>query len=436
MAKDLPKGARFKSLMNADIVIDKKLGEGGQGYVYRILYSGKPMALKIYKPSSLKDPKAFYENLKNNVKNASPSRHFLWPRDILPWNGATFGYVMDLRPPEYHELVDFMNGYKKDVCFQSYRAAVTAAMEMCSAFRILHSRGYSYQDLSDGNFFINPATGSVLICDNDNVSEYGRNTGILGTPEYMAPEIVRGEATPSTATDRFSLAVIIFILITMTHPLEGSRFLAEALTPKVEKIIYGTEPIFILDPADTRNRPVEGIHRNIGMIWPELPGYMKEMFIAQFSRDVMMHPEKRATENQWQQILARFRGDIIYCPRHGAESFGYDQAGPVCSCCKKPLSIPGELKASGAQYPIPMTAGTIVYRCQLGTVNVDKAGDPAFYIAAHPSDPARLVIQNVSGEEGVFYRPGTPRGSIKPGKAAAATPGTAIEISDGRIEVV
>ena len=30
--------------------------------------------------------------------------------------------------------------------------------------------GYSYQDLNDGNFFINPQSGDVLICDNDNVA--------------------------------------------------------------------------------------------------------------------------------------------------------------------------------------------------------------------------------------------------------------------------
>ena len=28
----------------------------------------------------------------------------------------------------------------------------------------------SYQDLNDGNFFIDPQTGKVLICDNDNVA--------------------------------------------------------------------------------------------------------------------------------------------------------------------------------------------------------------------------------------------------------------------------
>lgn len=435
MAKDLAKGTKLKSLYKADIVVDKKLGEGGQGYVYKITYNGEPKALKIYKPSALRAPKSFYQNLKNNVERKAPCDRFLWPIDILPWDGKTFGYVMDLRPEGYMELVDFMNGKKPEVHFASYRAAVTAAMEMCSAFRILHSRGFSYQDLSDGNFFINPNTGRILICDNDNVSEYGKNTGILGTPGYMAPEVVRGEAKPSTSTDRFSLAVVIFILITMSHPLEGKRYLVPAMTADAEMKIYGTDPVFILDPADNRNRPVRGIHNNIGMIWPELPLYMKEMFTRQFSKEVMMNGDLRATENDWQEILARFRSEIVYCPKHGSESFGFNPQNPVCSSCGQPLQVAHTLKASGVSYPIPLVPGAIVYRCQLGTADVNSAGEPVFLVQTNPKDRKQIVIRNVSGEDGTFSRPGTARSPIPARAAAAATPGITIELQHGSIVV-
>jgi serine/threonine protein kinase len=51
-----------------------------------------------------------------------------------------------------------------------------------------------------------------LIADNDNVSVDGAGVlGVLGTPRFMAPEIVRGETVPSTQTDLFSLSVLIFI---------------------------------------------------------------------------------------------------------------------------------------------------------------------------------------------------------------------------------
>ena len=61
----------------------------------------------------------------------------------------------------------------------------------------------SYQDLNDGNFFIDVSNGDILICDNDNVTPDGmKNAGnIGGKPGYMAPEIVCGKSHPNSLTD-------------------------------------------------------------------------------------------------------------------------------------------------------------------------------------------------------------------------------------------
>ena len=432
MTKGLERGTKLKTMLGADIVVENKLGEGGQGYVYKIIYNGQPKALKIYKHDVFNNPKAFYKNLKNNVEKGSPSPHFLWPIDMLKWDGNTFGYVMDLRPPEYVELVDLMNA-KKAVFFASYKAAVTAALEMSTAFRVLHSQGYSYQDLSDGNFFINPKTGSILICDNDNVSEYGQNTGILGTPQYMAPEIVRGEAKPSVYTDRFSLAVVIFILLTMTHPLEGRRHLCEILTPKNEQIIYGTEPIFILDPDDHRNAPVAGVHISIGQVWPEFPQYIKDMFIKQFSKEIMMSPQRRATESDWQQILMRLRSDVVRCPYCGGDNLSYDKAKPICGGCGRPLVIQHYLKLSGTDYKVPIAHGNVVYRMQLSSSNIDVACDQVLLIRPHPKNQSELVLQNVSDSELCVIKPSGNRIPLKLKGAVVNESGTKIEAFGGNV---
>ena len=82
--------------------------------------------------------------------------------------------------------------------------------------------GAKYQDISFGNLFFNPDNGDVLICDNDNVSfDNSKPGGVLGTPGFMAPEIVRGEKRPSKDTDRYSLSVLLFYLFMVNHPLEG-----------------------------------------------------------------------------------------------------------------------------------------------------------------------------------------------------------------------
>ena len=429
----LKPGTKLTSMFNANIEIVNLLGSGGQGYVYKILYNGAPKALRIYKPSALKDPQAFYNNVKENIQRGSPSPSFLWPTDLLKWNGKTFGYIMDLRPSEYEELSAFMAG---SVYFASFKVAVSAALQIIAAFRILHNQGYSYQDLNDGNFFINPKTGDVLICDNDNVAQNGKNTGILGKPRYMAPEIVRHETMPNTQTDRFSLSVILFIMLTMTHPLEGKRYLVPCLTPEIEEQIYGTEPIFLLDPDDKRNAPIAGIHNNIGIVWPVLPQYMKDAFLREFSQEVLKNPGRRSTEANWQSLLIRFRSEIIPCGMCGNEVFTYNAAAPVCDRCKRSLGSFRKIKMAGCDYLMPALPGNIVYRVQLGTANVDQAGNPMMRVRRNPKDPQQIILQNVSGQD---VEVTTPSGKIKMvanNAAVPANPGIKIKLQNGSLEIV
>ena len=402
-------GKHYQSMLGVDILVEKELGAGGQGIVYRVKYGGKPKALKVYKPAGLgSDPKAFYSNLKENVENGSPSSLFLWPTDMLDWTDGTFGYIMDLIPEEYHGLARFMNA---KVHFASVRVAVDAALNIISAFRILHNRGYSYQDLNDGNFFLDATNGDVLICDNDNVAPHGTHTGIMGEPRYMAPEIVRGEKMPDTYTDRYSLSVILFIILTNSHPLEGKRFLVDCLTDDLAKVLYGDQPIFVMDPGDKRNAPVHGIHRNLELVWPELPTYLKDAFIKEFSYEVMMNPQKRTRETEWQKIFMRFRSNIVHC------SCGNDILEAVpnvkkCPACGRGLQTYETLELSGCDYVYPAIGGNDIRREQLGTSSVEAANDVVIKIRQKKDDPTVRIMQNVSGKEITCITPSGKRKAV------------------------
>lgn len=202
MSEPLKKGFTVKTLFGSEVKVEKFLAEGGQGGVYVALYKGQKKAFKWYKKDGLgNNPDAFYDNIKQNVMRGAPSAEFLWPEDITEWKDGTFGYIMDLRPEGYYEVTEYM---LRHVRFLSFRTVIDASMRIVSAFRILHNAGYSYQDLNDGNFFINPKNGRVLIIDNDNVAPDGTETGILGKPRYMAPEIVLRKNMPDSLTMSFS----------------------------------------------------------------------------------------------------------------------------------------------------------------------------------------------------------------------------------------
>ena len=328
----LKQNDKIKISTGGEATILEELGSGGQGTVYKVQYGGKEYALKWYHETGKPE---FYDNLKRNVAKGAPASFFLWPLFLTEKDDkGCFGYLMELRDPSYKEFSDFLLA---KVQFSSVSAMIEAAIRICIGFRKLHNAGYSYQDLNDGNFFINPQNGNILICDNDNVAPAGRNTGILGKCRYMAPEIVRGEKLPDPQSDRFSLAVVLFLLFFNNHPLEGELIArCPCMTEKHEKKFYGTHPIFIYDPHDCSNRPVEGIHVNVLKLWALFPEYVRKIFTEQFDQKALQDPNYRITEKEWlDKVLLRMRHELITCPVCGGEIFA-DIEKPFfeCSDCK------------------------------------------------------------------------------------------------------
>lgn len=323
------------------------LGEGGQGEVYLVLAGGKQYALKLYKEPPHPD---FCYNLRNNVERGKPSDTFLWPQAVLQ-DGEIFGYLMDLRPKNYVSFVSYLTGRNK---FRNVSTLLHWCIELCLSFKRLHEMGYSYQDLNDGSFFFDPDTGDLLICDNDNVTADKKNLGILGKMRYMAPEIVRGDTDPRTGerqmpdvhSDRFSLAVILFMTLCLGNPYEGERLKEYMLLDeKAEYELYGKAPVFVYHKTDKSNRPIRGYHSGVLRRWPLLPLYIKEAFHRTFVDGLSDRENGRTTELEWLRLLTRYRDELITC------SCGYQYAAGLddravreeCPLCKA---------KNGVDYPL------------------------------------------------------------------------------------
>ena len=148
---ELKMGDRVRILNGGECKVLAKLGEGGQGIVYKVSYEGKEMALKWYFIEKMKNPKQFYSNLQRNIEQGAPTDSFLWPQELSEYSqGESFGYHMELRPQQYEDFSRFLLAR---VRFSSVSALINAGLNMVEGFRALHNRGYSYQDLNDGNFF-------------------------------------------------------------------------------------------------------------------------------------------------------------------------------------------------------------------------------------------------------------------------------------------
>jgi len=302
----LVRGERIPTInLSETVTVIEYLAEGGQGEVYKVDYDGKQCALKWYKRPV--PPDVFYENLASNVKKGAPNEHYLWPLMLTAKYKGSYGYIMELRPQKYHEFGEFL---LNRVRFKSYETMLTAAINIVESFRLLHSKGYSYQDVNEGGFFINPMDGDVLICDNDNVAPYGINLGVKGMPRYMAPEVVLDQTRPNTHSDRFSLAILLFRLFYIDHPLEGKYTIQYPLTDAIGAQLYGVNPQFVYDPMNDKNRPDPVAQPNVIKRWGMYPPDLQMTFTKAFTKG-MKDINNRITEVEWEETLVRTRGMLV-----------------------------------------------------------------------------------------------------------------------------
>lgn len=257
---------------------------------------------------------------------------------------------MPLRPKHYVEFSRFLLAKER---FSSMQALFSAAIHICNAFKALHSKGLSYQDLNDGNFFIDPKTGDVLICDNDNVIFHGANLGIAGKTRYMAPEVVAG-ALPDTYSDRFSLTIILFLLLYGNHPFEGERVLAQpCMRESDEKRFFGSDMIFIYHPTNTANRPVHGIHNNVLRRWNAFPAVLRNQFVEEFDHEKLYaNPQSRLIEAEWVRLLQSVKDHIVLCPHCRQETFVDNENTTRCVNCGTLLQVKARLNVDNRILPL------------------------------------------------------------------------------------
>ncbi|HEY0006413.1 MAG TPA: hypothetical protein VGB17_16645 [Pyrinomonadaceae bacterium] len=374
------------------------LGGGGQGEVYRAIRDGKPLALKWYFPSSATGEQR--KALETLVRMGAPSNKFLWPLELASHQGVRgFGYIMPLREPRYRSIVDMM----KRRIEPGFRALATAGLELSHSFLQLHAKGLCYRDISFGNAFFDPDSGEILICDNDNVAVDGQAaSGVYGTPRFMAPEIVRGEAVPGIQTDLFSLSVLLFYMFMVHHPLEGKKELSiKCLDLPAMKKLYGTEPLFIFDPSDTSNAPDPSQHRNALEFWPIYPKFLRELFTRAFTEGIRDPLHGRVRESNWRAAMVRLRDSIIYCGHCKAENF-YDSESAqaangnqaACWSCRQPQRFPPRIQIGRAVIMLNHDAQLFPHH-----VNNERPYDFAQPVAAvtrHPQDQNLWGLKNLS----------------------------------------
>lgn len=284
------------------------------------------------------------------------SRYFCWPEALVM--RPSLGMYMPRARPGLRPLAQFLSPrFRKRLAAEvgpgvlgSWIGHVGIMIKLARTVNRLHNNGLCHSDLSTNNLLVNPATGDATLIDCDGLVETGSNIllpTVLGTPDYMAPELVIGMMArgleppqPTVATDRHALAVLIYQSLLFHHPLRGSKFHSPD-PDEDERLMLGKGALYIEHPTDHSNRPKTPFMRA-----SILGKQMQDLFARAFIEGVR-HPEQRPLAAEWEGALVRLYDQTLPCsnPACEAKSFVYVEGGSTrCPWChteaKGPRQIP------------------------------------------------------------------------------------------------
>jgi eukaryotic-like serine/threonine-protein kinase len=218
------------------------LGEGGMAEVYRAVdkTTGRDVVLKVPHVAIAGDMAAFNR----------------YRREIEIANGLDHPGLQRLlsTPDARYMVLEYVDGQ----ALRKYLAAraplpveevLRIAVGLAETLQYVHQQGIVHRDLKPDNMLIGP-DGRVTLTDFGIALRYASRritfnhlSNAVGTPDYMAPEQVRGERGDAR-TDVYAMGVLLFELLTGVVPYPTDDAL-EAMRRKVQ-----TEP-----PLVRRLRP-------------------------------------------------------------------------------------------------------------------------------------------------------------------------------------
>jgi hypothetical protein len=173
------------------------------------------------------------------------------------------------------------------------------AVRLTRAVRRLHMAGLAHADLSNKNVLIDPKGGDACIIDIDSLVVPGiAPPSVLGTPGYIAPEVLANTAQPSIATDKHALAVLLYELLLQRHPLQGKRVNSTRSAEEDEQLSMGAKALYVEHPTDRRNPSVKAISVACSRLGPALRHCFEQTFVRGLHA-----PAQRTDAAEWEVAL-------------------------------------------------------------------------------------------------------------------------------------
>ena len=213
-----------ETILNGRYALITQQGSGGMSVIYKATDRalGRPVAIKILRPSLTNDPQ-FLEKFRNEARSVARLSH---PNIVTVHDVGSEGHKT------HYIVMELIEGTDLKKVIKAYGAlpldrALNIAVQMCAGIGYAHRSGLVHADVKPQNILITPE-------DIVKVTDFGiaqalsdtqprqRLDVVWGSPHYFAPEQAKGEQ-PTPAADVYAIGIVLFEMLTGQLPYAGAN---------------------------------------------------------------------------------------------------------------------------------------------------------------------------------------------------------------------
>jgi len=209
--------------------VNGRLGEGGMSFVYEAtdVHTGKQLAIKVLSPKLSRDSNSV-QRLRREAGLAMRLKHPFVCR-ILRLGETEDGLIYLVMPYLRGELLSDREG---KVGPMAPAEGLGYLVQSCAGLHYAHRQNIIHRDLKPENIMLvreNDGTDIAVIMDfglakqsqaDPSMAKLTATGIILGTPEFMSPEQIRGKDIDARS-DVYALGIVAFEMFTARLPFEG-----------------------------------------------------------------------------------------------------------------------------------------------------------------------------------------------------------------------
>jgi serine/threonine protein kinase len=203
----VPRRMREGTVINGRYTIRRAIGHGGMGWVYDVgdaLHPDRAVALKIAK--GLAENPALLSLFKTEFSTMARFDH--------PNVARVYDFEELRGSADFAITMEQIDGAPINEALQTrdWRVVIDHIVPVCRALSYVHSRRVVHFDLKPANILVDHSAHVKVVDFGIAGGPLGRRRGVVGTPLYMAPELLVGEGGDYRA-DLYALGVTLYRLL-------------------------------------------------------------------------------------------------------------------------------------------------------------------------------------------------------------------------------